>query len=168
MRRLKAQKGPHYTQPPRQDPTMAQDNPSATQLAHKAITHNPHNPHTSKTGPKQTATHLSLTVPNTAQPNPNTHALQTSPILPPSQAINHINPPPPSLSPPPLVLSGGTIVMETPPENMDIAMNAEPPDPGEDLFTGSEMDDIIAQGTEALIAYGNQVPTDRGDVEMAQ
>ncbi|MED6107500.1 hypothetical protein PIB30_014597 [Stylosanthes scabra] len=124
MRKIKAQNGPHLTNPfLKSPPQTAQKSTSATQLAHNVITHDNPNPPRVANGP-----HISN--------NP--------------------------------VLSGGSVVMETPPENMEIVVNSEPPDPGEQLFTGSDMDDILAQGSQAIIAYGNIPLNVGGDVEMAQ
>ncbi|MED6218423.1 hypothetical protein PIB30_026527 [Stylosanthes scabra] len=51
-----------------------------------------------------------------------------------------------------VVTSGDTIVEETP---MDLGGEPKPPDPGE-LFSGSELDEIMAEGIEAVMNWGNR------------
>ncbi|MED6125892.1 hypothetical protein PIB30_072912 [Stylosanthes scabra] len=94
---------------------------------------------------------------------PDHPSLSNTPLSPTS---NPVLPSPTIPNPTSQPCFGDTMVVETPLETMDIAMNAEPPDPGDFVMTGSELDEIIAQGTEAVVAYGDRIPCEGRDMEL--
>ncbi|MED6208040.1 hypothetical protein PIB30_041353 [Stylosanthes scabra] len=73
----------------------------------------------------------------------------------------------PPLEHQPMEVSEGTIVMETPLEHMEVSMQVEPSDPGESNFSGSELDNIIAQGTATVMAWNEEKAPEGEDIDMA-
>ncbi|MED6162242.1 hypothetical protein PIB30_068531 [Stylosanthes scabra] len=151
MRRIKALNGPHLSDLTLENPTLiTQGNPTETHTTHNVITHGPQNIPTTNPGPNPVVTVLTPPELHLAHPTSKSQARNNDPTSHPPQPNNILHSPIPS--PSQHIISGGTIVLETPPEDMDIVVNVEPPDPGDHFLIRYEMEESMAQGTQAIMA----------------